>query len=429
MNKFIKSTLILIVGGFITKLLGMIIKIVTTRLLGTTGIGIYMLVTPTFSLLIAISQLGMQSSISKLVADEKNNNTNLLFSAFPISFLINTLIFIFLFFSSKYIALNLLHEIRCSYTLFSIAFVLPFISISSILRGYFFGKQKMIPHVLSNILEDIVRLIALIIGIPIFLSKGLEYAICFVLLSNIFSEISSIIIFILFLPKKIKLKKEDLKPNLKSIESILSISLPTTASRIIGSVGYFLEPIILTYVLLKTGYSNNFIVNEYGIINGYVLPLLLLPSFFSNAISQALLPIISLNYAKGNILYVKNKIKQAIFFSLIIGIPITLVFMFTPNIPLKLVYNTNEGINYIKLLSPIFLLLYIQSPLVTSLHAMNKAKDTLIATTIGMIIRTSLLFVLSFLNIGLYGLIFATMSNIIIVTIINLIKVLNALKK
>ena len=40
-NKFIKSTLILVVGGFLTKILGMIIKIVITRIIGTKGIGLY----------------------------------------------------------------------------------------------------------------------------------------------------------------------------------------------------------------------------------------------------------------------------------------------------------------------------------------------------------------------------------------------------
>ena len=52
-SKFVKSTLILVIGGMFTKLLGMLIKIVMTRLLGTEGIGIYMLIMPTFSLFIS----------------------------------------------------------------------------------------------------------------------------------------------------------------------------------------------------------------------------------------------------------------------------------------------------------------------------------------------------------------------------------------
>ena len=52
-TKFIRSTMILLIGGAITKILGMIIKIVMTRNIGSTGMGIYMLLSPTFMLLIS----------------------------------------------------------------------------------------------------------------------------------------------------------------------------------------------------------------------------------------------------------------------------------------------------------------------------------------------------------------------------------------
>ena len=57
---FIKSTIILMIGGFITKILGMLIKIVMSRLMGSEGIGLYMLVLPTFSLLLVLGSLVYQ---------------------------------------------------------------------------------------------------------------------------------------------------------------------------------------------------------------------------------------------------------------------------------------------------------------------------------------------------------------------------------
>ena len=79
-SKFIRSTIILMIGGLITKILGMLIKIVMTRLIGTEGIGIYMLMNPTFMLLIALAQLGFPIAISTLVAKERNDHKNLVFS-------------------------------------------------------------------------------------------------------------------------------------------------------------------------------------------------------------------------------------------------------------------------------------------------------------------------------------------------------------
>ena len=69
-NRFIKTTFILLIGGFLTKILGMIIKITMTRFLGTEGIGLYMLIMPTFNLLIALAQFGFPTVISKIVAED-----------------------------------------------------------------------------------------------------------------------------------------------------------------------------------------------------------------------------------------------------------------------------------------------------------------------------------------------------------------------
>lgn len=415
-SKFIRSTIILMIGGLLTKILGMIIKIVMTRLMGTEGIGVYMLLMPTFSLLIALAQLGFPVAISKLVAEDKKNNKNLVFSIIPISLLLNALIMILLLFFASTISTHLLHESRTTLGIICIGFVLPFISISSILRGYFFGKERMIPHVISNITEDIIRLIILIIGIPLFIVNGIEFAVAFIVISNIFSELTSILILFLFLPKNFKLSKKDFVPRKNNIKDVLNISLPTTGSRIIGNIGYFLEPIILTSVLKNVGYTQQFIVTEYGVISGYVMPLLLLPSFFTMAISQALIPVISKAYTNHLYKYAASKIKQAIFFSLLIGIPITIFFLLFPTTPLKLLYNTTEGITYLRVLAPICMLHYIQSPLTSSLQAMGKAKEAMNGTLLGVFVRTIALWIGCSLRIGMWGLIIATALNIILVT-------------
>ena len=426
-NKFIKSTIILIIGGFFTKLLGLIIKIVLTRTIGTEGIGLYSMIMPTFMLLNSIAQLGLPTALNVLIASKKFNNKNLIFTAILISLSIDFIIFIILFLFGYQLSLNLLNEERLYLGLRSISLVLPFITISNCLRSYFFAKERMLPHVITNIIEDLIKLIIIIIGIPIFISKGYEYVVAFIILSNIICELSSIIIFIFLIPN-FKCKKNELKIKKGNVNSLLKIAIPTTGSRLIGSIGYFLEPIIITYVLLKLGYSNNYIVNEYGIINGYVMQLVLLPSFFTGAISQALIPIVSKNYVDKNYIYIKRKIKQAIFFSLLIGIPSTIIFEFFPNTLLKLLFNTNKGISYIKVIAPICILHYIQSPLSSSLQAMNKAKLSMKATFIGMILRTTSLFIFSNFNIGLWSLIIATSINIIFVTLFDLYNVKKILK-
>ena len=73
-SNFIKSTIILIIGGFITKILSMIIKIAQTRVLTSSAIGLYMLILPTFNLFITLSTLGLPTAISKLVSEKRKSS-------------------------------------------------------------------------------------------------------------------------------------------------------------------------------------------------------------------------------------------------------------------------------------------------------------------------------------------------------------------
>ena len=185
----------------------------------------------------------------------------------------------------------------------------------------------------------------------------------------------------------------------------------------IGSITYFFEPIILTNILKFIGYSTDYIDLEYGIINGYVYPLLLLPSFFTMAISSSILPVVSNSYSNNNRSYTKQKIKQALFFSLLIGIPMTLIFIFIPEIPLKLVYNTTLGLKYIPIVAPFFILHYIQAPLTSSLNGMGYSKEAMKGTIYGGIIRIVSLIIFSLFKIGLWSLILSSILNIMTVTI------------
>ena len=415
-ESFIKSTIILMIGGLITKILGMVIRIVNTRLIGLEGISLYMLVFPTLSLFTGIAQFSMTTSISKLVSEDRYNNKNILSSSLFIILIINIILIISIYLLAPFISNTLLKDNKTYLPILCIMFVLPFEAISSILRGYTFGKNKMTYHVISHIVEQLVRLGLSILIIPTIINKSIIYAVSFLVLVNMFSELASIIVLILLIPKNSTIKKEDLRPKKTNIKNILNISIPNTSTRVIGNIGYFLEPILLTAGMLKCNLSLNYISTSYGIISGYVFPILLLPSFFTGAISSSIIPIISNLYVKKDYKGIKRKIKQALFFSLLIGIPVTIFYFLFPDIILKLIYNTKVGSNYLRILSIPFLLYYIELPLSAIMQATNKSKEVMIDNIIGITVKTILLYLLARLNFDIYSLIIASSINIIIVT-------------
>ncbi len=415
-SKFIKSTLILILGGFITKVLGVVIKIFLTRSITTEGISLYMLVLPTFNLFITLCTLSLTTSTSKLISEKKRRGKNIILSIIPTSLVYNFVLMFIVILLAPFISNVLLHNENTYYPLMAISLTLPFICLSGILRGYFFGKENMFPQVLSNILEQLVRLFLTIYFIPSLLKVSLVYAVTGVVLINIVSELSSVILLILFMPKNTNISLSDFKMDKEILKDVLNISIPTTGSRLIGAIAYFFEPIIITFILLRVGYSYSYVEMEYGIINGYVYPLLLLPSFFTLAISNALLPVLSNSFVNKRYKYAKNKLKQAIIFSLIIGVPTTILFMMFPTFFLKFVFNTTLGVKYILVAAPFFIFHYIQSPLTICLQALDKSNVAMRGTLYGCICKIIILAGTCYMKFGLWSLVIASSVNIMFVT-------------
>lgn len=426
-NNFYKGTLILLTGGFLSKLLGFFLRIIITRQIGIEGLKLYSLIIPTFGLFITIATFSFPVAISKLVSTPKRSSKRIIFSIIPISILFNLITLLIIFLISKPLSINLLKEERLIYPFISIGFTLPFIGLSSIIKGYYWGKQRMGVYILSNIVEQIVRIIILIILIPIFLKISLVSTICLIILVNIISETSSIIVMLLGLPKGMSIKKNDLKFRFNEAKDVLDISIPSTSSKIIGSVSHFLEPIILTFVLSLVGYSKDFILREYAIINGYALPLLLIPQFFTQSISTSLIPEVSKYYSVKDYTFCKRRIKEITFLSLLIGLVSTTLLFANPKFFLNLIYNTNLGENYIRVLSIFFLLYFVETPLNNSLQAMDRSKDAFLITTISSIIKLIILFIASFFKIGMYSLVISMIASLIITTYLSIKKVCLAL--
>ncbi len=424
-NKFIKSTIILVIGGIITKLLSFIIRIYFTRVI-KDGINIYSLIMPTYSLLITITQLGFPIAISNIIAKGEKRGKNIMASIIPVSLLLNLILILVVVFSARYLSNNLLHEPNAYYPLISLSLVLPFISLSSIIRGYFFGKQQMMPHSISNIIEQLFKLFIVLVILPHLLKYGAVIGVCGYILISILSETISIIVFLLYLPKNFKIERKDIKPDFGTIKDVLAIGLPAVGSRIIGNIGYFFEPIILSYMLLNTGFSNDYIISNYAIYNTYVIGLLIVPTFLLGAIGTSMLPEISKNI--NNKAKVKRLFKKTMIFSLIIGVFSNIVIYFSCDFILNLLFNTTDGCNYIRFLAPFFTIFYFESPLSSVLQAYNMTGYIMKTTIIGVIIKLLSLTILSLFHLGIYALILSEVINIFYVVIGNYIKVKQILK-
>ena len=152
------------------------------------------------------------------------------------------------------------------------------------------GKKELILTSESSLIEECSRLLSVILLIGFFKNFDDEIKSTFFILVMIIGEIIQTSYLILSSGKKYIKNIYKLKDIFSSedyiFNEVISLSLPLTLSRVVTSFSFMMEPIILTTLLFKQGYSSEEITLNYGILSSYVMPFLLFPGFFSLAVKN-----------------------------------------------------------------------------------------------------------------------------------------------
>lgn len=436
---FLQGAIILIIAGFITKILGFVNRIVMARILGPEGVGLYMMAVPILILVITLTRLGLPVAISKLVAEadvrgDQRRIKRILVVSLGISGSLSVLFTLLTFGGSKLLSSFLFTDQRAYYPLLAITPIVPIVAVSSVIKGYFQGKQNMIPPAYSQIIEQITRISLVAILVILFMPYGLEYAAAGAMISVVIGEAVALI----YLFTTFKLKKKNLfrvrkqffrefAHGKRTLFELLRIGLPTTGSGLIGSITWTLEAIIVSQSLAIAGISTAVATAQYGLLSGYAIPLVMLPMFITTSLSVSLVPAISEAAAQNDQRSIHRRIYQALRIALLFGAPST-VIMYVFAEPLTyVIYDNPEAAPFIQIFAPFFLLLYFQGPLQAVLQGLDKAKVAMFNTLIGAVVKTLAIFILaSQPHLGIYGAAMAINIGICLVTSLHFFSIVKA---
>lgn len=438
MSKFLKGTIILLTAGLFIRILGFVNRIAIARFIGEEGVGLYMMAYPTFILAVTLTQFGLPIAISKRVAEaEATGNSHKVKKILVISLLITgSLSIIFtpaLFFGAPYIAEAFFTDSRVMYPLLAITPVIPIIAISSVIRGYFQGKQNMKPSAISQVIEQSVRILLIIFFTKMFLPYGVHIAAAAVMVATIGGELISLIYLLTMfkIRKTFRLRRNFFKglQNGKQISNeLMSIALPTMGSRMIGSISWFLEPIIVTQALAIAGITATLATKQYGSLTGFAMPLLFLPSFITVALSTALVPAISEAYSLRNYATIEKRLQQTLLFCIVSG-ALSVVILFVLAEPLmQLLFNSTNGAIFIQIMAPFFIFQYLQAPLQAVLQALDLARAAMINSLIGAVVKLIVIFFLaSQPNFGIHGVALGMIVGFVLVSLLHYATILKVI--
>ncbi|MBO8155961.1 MAG: stage V sporulation protein B [Bacillaceae bacterium] len=427
---FIQGTLILIAAGMITRFLGFINRIIVARIMGAEGIGLYMMALPTLFLMITLTQFGLPVAISKRVAEadakgDRKKIKKILLVSFAVTLTLSLIFTVGFVSLSPVIANYLLTDERALYPLLAISPIVPIVAVSAVIRGYFQGMQNMKPQAISQVIEQLVRITLVAILTKSLLPYGIEFAASGAMISVVIGELCALIYIVhhFKIKKSFKLLKNisrSVKKGKQTLQELFSIAVPTVGSRLVGSVTYFLEPILVAQSLAIAGFSVAASTKLYGELTGYVMPLLLLPTFITQSLSTALIPSISEAGAKNQTKLIHYRIHQAIRFSFASGALATVIlFLFAEPI-LTFMYNDADAAYFVTFMAPFFLMLYFQSPLQAALQSLDLAKQAMYNSIIGSIVKfVVLIFLSSNPQFGITGVVISIVTSVVLVTMLH----------
>ncbi|WP_419885043.1 stage V sporulation protein B [Paenibacillus sp. B-A-8] len=444
-QSFIQGTLILLAAGIINRMLGFIPRIALPRIIGAEGVGLYQLVYPFFLVLVTVITGGIPLAIAKMVAEAEGENRpeksrQILRTGLTLSVGLGIFFTIVALVSASWVSNVLLTDRRVYYTFIAMIPMIGIVAVSAIYRGYFQGRQNMIPSALSSVFESIVRIFFMLWFSWLLLPKGIALAAAGAMLGVTVGEIGGMLAILwqyYVITKKDKkttpfleqqpVEQESIPSNPEAVKStspilrrLLGVSIPVTASRLVGSFSYLLESIITVRSLALAGIATAAATAQYGSLQGMVIPLLLLPGALTSSLAVSLVPSLSEAAARKDLPTIHKRMHQALRLALVTGAPFA-VLMYVLAVPLcNLLYGNADTAPMLKLMAPFALFLYVQAPLQAALQAMDKPGRALINTLIGAVVKIILIVILaSQPDYGIYGAIIAIIVNSVLVTLLH----------
>lgn len=349
-NSFVKGAFILGTAGVIVKLLGALFRLPLGRIIGEEGFGYYQTAYPIYVFLLSISTAGFPIAISKMMAEKrivgdckgahKIFKTSLKFLA-----VMGVLTSAFFFFFAERIVV-LFKNPKAVHSMLSLAPALLFVPVMSTFRGYFQGRNNMMPTAVSQIIEQLFRVIVGLALMFYLVPKGVEYAAA----GASFGASVGAILGTLFILLVYILNKSMIDGELKNsaifeeesegtiIKNLLVIAGPIIIGSLALPIMNMIDVAVVMRRLVAIGYAPEEANKLFGQLAGMVNTVINFPQVVTISIAVSSVPMISEAYKLKDMEGVRKNAKLAIRMATLVGLPSAVGLMVLPTQIMQLLY-------------------------------------------------------------------------------------------
>lgn len=330
---FLKGALILSIAGGLSKVLGAVYRIPLGRLLGGEGIGLYQMAYPIYTAILALATAGIPVAISVLVARKETegytgDSERIFKVALIMLSIFGALLTLSVMKGAGFIAREVLNEPRAYYPIMAVAPAIFFSGILSVFRGYFQGHQSMMQTAVSQVVEQLFRVTAVVFLAILLYPRGLEYSASGATFGAVIGGMAGLIVLLVFY-KKFKKSAANLGAKLvysgasawSLAKDLVRLAVPVSLGAFVLPLVQMLDAVIVPRRLAALQYTTSQATSLYGQLSGMAAVLISLPTIFTIAISTSLVPAVSEAFARQDRRLLNSRLNYGFRAGMIISFP------------------------------------------------------------------------------------------------------------
>lgn len=392
-----KGFLILSIAGLLTKVISVFYIPLLQRIIGLDGYGIYQNCYEVFLFAYAVTNLGTQPAIAKVVAEltalgKPNDAIKTLKIARTLLATVGAIITIFLMLFAFSIG-DAIGNPAASYGILMLAPSIFVTTLLSAYRGYFQGRSSMTAIAVSQVLEQVIN-IAISLGCAYFLVKiSTEYGSAG---GTIGTSVGAVVacLYMVYVYNKKNFEEESIEGQKDSkrirtkhiVRKLIKYGLPITLSSGLQNFGSLVDMVNVNSRLAYAGFSLQQSQVLYGVLGRYKT-LLSVPLIVVTALGTTVLPAIAGAMALKDKKEIRRKATFAFRITFIITIPAAVGLSTLAKEVFELLYGTDQGFELMIIGSVVLVLMAVVQIQTVILQSMNKLYFVLGTFSIGIIAK------------------------------------------
>ena len=435
-SKFLKGTMILTISSIIVKVIGSLNWIILSRVLGGEGIGLYQMGFPIYLMAITVSSAGVPVAISIITSEKLANKdyrgAKRVFNVSLRLLLISGLVFssALLFGADFLINQHIIRDARAYYSIIALAPAVFFVTFLASFRGYLQGWQIMTPTATSEVVEQLVRVITMLVFADLFMPYGLAYAAGGASMGAGAGAFCALLVLMWFYRRLKRRLHEEIEAQDDSIpqesaghiiKRLLKLALPVSLTSLMLPIGANLDLLIVPQRLEVAGFDVRHATELFGYLTGMAVPLVNLATIFTAAMTISLVPSISESKALEHFDAIRDKIRLAFRVAMIITFPCFMGLFFLAEKVAALIYNAPGAAGAIQTMSVGILFLGMHQISTGILQGLGKTAIPVINMILACVVKVVMSWWLTAIPfLGIKGASMATVADFAVAAIINM---------